>query len=293
MELRTVRYFVTIADAGSVSAASRQLHISQPSLSRQIHQLERELDLELFTLREGRLVLSPAGQQFVPAARALLGRAEALKAAAATIRAGSLQSVTLAAPPVTLDDVVAPFIATFTMDDPTPRVFEVDPADEYSALERGADLVIGTRPPPATLGHLMVAELPVLAQAVGFPRTGTTRRLRLRDLVSHPLLVPARDNHARRALDAVLERQSLSPTSWTEVASPRVAQALAAAGRGVAVVTDDPRFSLRTMQIETPSGPVKITLHAAWHPSHHAAQQLQALAARLRDFVTRRYPGQR
>ncbi|UJH71266.1 LysR family transcriptional regulator [Ornithinimicrobium sp. INDO-MA30-4] len=43
MELRTVRYFVAVADAGSVSAATKLVHITQPSLSRQLHQLESEL----------------------------------------------------------------------------------------------------------------------------------------------------------------------------------------------------------------------------------------------------------
>lgn len=66
MELRTIGYFVAVADAGSVSAATRLTHITQPSLSRQLRQLERELGLELFTRQDGRLTLTPAGRQFCP-----------------------------------------------------------------------------------------------------------------------------------------------------------------------------------------------------------------------------------
>ena len=83
MELRTIGYFVAVADAGSVSAATQITHVTQPSLSRQLRQLEKELGLELFTRRDGRLVLAPAGRQFLPAARELLVRAEATRAAAA------------------------------------------------------------------------------------------------------------------------------------------------------------------------------------------------------------------
>ena len=78
-------YFVAVADAGSVSAAARVTHITQPSLSRQLRQLEKELGLELFTRQDGPLTLTPAGRQFLPAARDLLGRAEATRAAAAQI----------------------------------------------------------------------------------------------------------------------------------------------------------------------------------------------------------------
>ena len=82
MELRTIGYFVAVADAGSVSAATQVTHVTQPSLSRQLRQLEKELGLELFARRDGRLVLTPAGRQFLPAARELVRALHAGEAAA-------------------------------------------------------------------------------------------------------------------------------------------------------------------------------------------------------------------
>ena len=290
MELRTIRYFVAVADAGSVTAATRVLHLSQPSLSRQLHQLEKELGLELFTRRDGRLVLSPAGTQFLPSARELLARAEAAKVAAASIRSGALSTLTVAAPEVTLNDVLAPFFATFGADDPMPRVFETDPGDEYAALERGADLVIGTRPPAGGIRTSLVARLPVYGYvAPDHPLAGADR-VRLDELVRHDLLLLTPDFHARRALDAALDADQLPHGPVTEFTSSQVAQAVAAAGRGVAVVSDDPRFGLRPLLIEVRAGLVRINLHAAWHPQHHAADQLSALVGRLAAFVARRYP---
>ena len=290
MELRTIGYFVAVADAGSVSAATRLTHITQPSLSRQLRQLERELGLELFTRQDGRLTLTPAGRQFLPTARELLNQAESTRAAAAQLRAGSLPTLGVAAPAVTLNDVVAPFFATFGPDDPMPRVLPLDAADEYAALDRGADLVIGTRPPPDGLARTRVAALPVSAYVRADHRLVGRGTVTLDEIAEHDILVPTPDSHARRALDAAVETAGL-PVRLIEFSSSQVAQAVAAAGRGIAVVSDDARFGLTPLTVRTVSGDVlRIGLHAAWHPHHHGADQLAALAVRFKQFVRQRYP---
>ena len=289
MELRTLGYFVAVADAGSVSAATSVTHITQPSLSRQLHQLERELGLELFTRRDGRLVLTPAGRQFLPAARDLLSRADSTRSAAAHIRAGGLPTLAVAAPAVTLNDVVAPFFATLGANDPMPRVLELDAADEYGALDRGADLVIGTRPPPANLGRTPVAALPVSAYVRADHPLAGRGTVSFDELLQHELLVPTADSHARRAFDAAVEVAGLT-VRLVEFSSSHVAQSVAAAGRGIAVVSDDPRYGLTQLTIRTVPGEVlQIVLHAAWQPHHHAAAQIAELAGRLRRFVRDRY----
>lgn len=289
MELRTIGYFVAVADAGSVSAATQVTHVTQPSLSRQLRQLEKELGLELFARRDGRLVLTPAGRQFLPAARELLSRAEATRAAAAHIRAGGLPTLTVAAPSVTLNDVVAPFFATWDAGDPMPRVQALDAADEYGALDRGADLVIGTRPPPPHLAGRRVASLPVSAYVPAGHLLAGRIRVSLGDLLDHELLVPTPDSHARRALDAAVERSGRA-VRLVEFSSSHVAQSVAAAGRGVAVVSDDPRYGLEQLTIETePDAVLRIVLYAAWQPHHHGAEQLAAVSGRLRAFVRERY----
>jgi DNA-binding transcriptional LysR family regulator len=65
MELRHLRYFVAIAEAGSMTvAAGRKLHTSQPSLSRQIRDLEEEVGAQLLTRRARGIALTPAGRTF-------------------------------------------------------------------------------------------------------------------------------------------------------------------------------------------------------------------------------------
>jgi LysR family hca operon transcriptional activator len=83
MELRHLRYFVAVADAGSLTvAAQRMLHTSQPSLSRQIRDLEDEVGAELLTRRARGIVLTPAGRAFLDHARSVLSQVEAAGEAA-------------------------------------------------------------------------------------------------------------------------------------------------------------------------------------------------------------------
>ena len=83
MELRHLRYFVAVADAGSLTvAAARKLHTSQPSLSRQIRDLEDEVGAQLFTRSAHGIELTPAGRAFLDHARRVLSHAEAAAGAA-------------------------------------------------------------------------------------------------------------------------------------------------------------------------------------------------------------------
>ena len=78
MELRHLRYFVAVDDAGNLTvAAQRMLHTSQPSLSRQIRDLEDEVGARLLTRRARGIELTPAGRAFPEHARVVLSQVEA------------------------------------------------------------------------------------------------------------------------------------------------------------------------------------------------------------------------
>src|SRR5437762_13644747 len=83
MELRHLRYFIAVAEEGSLTlAAQKRLHTAQPSLSRQIRTLEAEVGTPLITRSVHGIELTPAGRVFLDHARLAITQAEAGKEAA-------------------------------------------------------------------------------------------------------------------------------------------------------------------------------------------------------------------
>src|SRR5215468_8981191 len=76
IELRHLRYFLAVAETSHFTRAAQKLHVTQPTLSHQIRQLEGQLDLPLFDRIGRRVKLTAAGAMLVPHARRVLRELE-------------------------------------------------------------------------------------------------------------------------------------------------------------------------------------------------------------------------
>ena len=290
MQLRHVRYFVATAETGSVSAAATVVHVTQPALSRQLRHLEQDLGVSLFDRGAGRLTLNRTGRSLLPAARRLLAAADELQERAAFHAHGGLQRVTIAAPTVTLTDVVSPFVATLNdHNDPIVDVLTSDGRTSTEMLRSGADLVIGTDGPPAPLRSRPLVNLPVWAYITPTDPWARTNRVTLEALLRRTIITGPPTLTARQSLDTAVAAAGASYSEIIQTANGTIAQALAAAGRGVAVVSDDPRYDLVPLAIDLGDTTLDVRLKAAWDPRGVAATSVEVLGDRLAKWVTSRY----
>jgi DNA-binding transcriptional LysR family regulator len=95
MELRHLTHFVAVAEQGSFTRASEQLHIVQSAVSASIRSLERELGVELFQRTTQRVQLTDAGQVLLPEARRTLAAAAGARDAIDEVRGGVRGTVRL------------------------------------------------------------------------------------------------------------------------------------------------------------------------------------------------------
>lgn len=90
MDIRQLRYFITVVEEKTVTAAARRLNMTQPPLTAQLHQLEDELGCRLFRREGRRLALTEAGQHFYRRATEILGRCDMLSQEMADYREGTV-----------------------------------------------------------------------------------------------------------------------------------------------------------------------------------------------------------
>ena len=290
VELRALRAFVAVAEAGTVTDGAAELGVGQPAVTRQIQVLERELKIKLFDREDGRLRLSAAGLDVLPVAQTLLHQADDVLAAARGVAAGRLQHVRIVSVGTTRDDVLAPWLATWDASAPMPSITEMPLDQVYPALRGRADFAVAPTAPPSRLASRVVADLNVWACVPPSHEWAQRHHVTLTDLTTEPLLLLNRQYHARRRLDWAANQEGMSVEPSAEFASPVVAQAVAASGRGVCVLTDDARFDLVPLPIVDGRGrPLTVRLYAAWEKHHHASATLSELADDLATFTQTRY----
>ena len=136
MDFRQLHYFVAVVEAGSVSAASRKVHVAQPAVTRQIKLLESELETPLFDRHARGMQLTVAGRALYDDARELLGRREQIKARLSSLGSGLTGRLSLG---ITVTHLWVPHVARLLgrYRQRYPRVaFEVFPLLSGPQLER-------------------------------------------------------------------------------------------------------------------------------------------------------------
>ncbi|MBS3997112.1 MAG: LysR family transcriptional regulator [Hydrogenophaga sp.] len=149
MNLRTLRYFVAVADAGSLTAAAAAIPIAQPALTRQVRELEAQLGVPLFNRLPRGVRLTQAGVILYESAQRILQEADQLRQRLARQLDGTRSTVVLGVPP-TLSRIMLPGLfeqCLATLPDLELKTREAFTPTLLDWLERGLiDMAVVTNP---------------------------------------------------------------------------------------------------------------------------------------------------
>ncbi len=291
MELQQLRYFVAVADSGTFTAAARQLHVAQPSVSKQVRKLETELDATLLERRKAGIALTDAGAILLPWARRVLADLEGARTEVAGLASLERGRLSVGATP-SLSTVLLPrVLASFHTAHPGVTLSVVE-AGSRDLVERLAtsdlDLALVILPLPreelfVTLP--LIREELVLAVAKRHP-LAARKTVRVGELRGVPLVMFRDGYDLRSATIAACEQAGFHPTFAIEGAEMDGVLRMAAAGVGVAVVPSmvvekgGPLVAVRLVQ---PT--LTRSVGVAFRRDRHRSRAADAFVARLREFL--------
>lgn len=153
MELRHLRYFVAVAEDLSFTKAAAKLHLAQPSLTRQIHNLEEELGVRLLNRSKSQVTLTQEGRSFLTDARRILALATESVLAVQRLSRGEVGQLNISYLSNFDFELLPETLKAFRFSFPhvALNLFDMTPAEQLRALEaRKIDVGFVGLPPPET-----------------------------------------------------------------------------------------------------------------------------------------------
>jgi DNA-binding transcriptional LysR family regulator len=244
MELRHLRYFVTVAEELHFGRAARRLNMSQPPLSRQIQELEAELGVSLLVRRYHHVELTQAGETYFVQAKRILEQVEAAKHEAAAVALGRAGHLRLGhgthLPDGYLSRLLAayhkkaPHVAVDLLESPTPRILK--------AL-RQKTIDVGFVIAPSRATGLVVRPLFSERLVVALPEDHRYAAAPLTDLaqLAHENFVLCRryaDPGYRELVEGICRDAGFTPRVLQAVEHKQTVLELVAQGLGVSIVQE-------------------------------------------------------
>jgi len=294
MELRHLRYFVAVAETENASRAAGLLRISQPALSRQVHDLEAELGVALFERAGRNLRLTGAGEDLLVYGRKVLKEAEAFRERARALHRGDAGVLHVGATPQTLQRLFPAVLRHFRQHLPSidVRLTEGHPATLFDLLRRGGlHLAITAYRPELSAAFRAAGVVPLLAVGNGRARKERAT-IELRALEDVPLLLLQRGFGSRDLFDAACQVAGIRTNVFLESSAPTTLLSLAQGGCGLAILPATvalPRSGLMVQKLVQDGKPLEIRLAVHWNPLRHLPPYAERFAEELLAASRREY----
>lgn len=236
MELRQLRYFIGIVDAGSMTHAADVLHVAQPSLSAQMARLEEELDAQLLERLPRGIQPTDAGRLFYEKAQAILASVDAAAAEVQTLSRSISGKLRLGLPGTINGALAVPLISAAQARYPALQIVISEAMSGFVqewAVSGKIDIgvIYGEKELPGLTAQRLFAEELVAIAAPDEPAASFEALA-----ASRPFILPAKAHGLRVTIDDSLARMGLSVNAKFEVASYRNIVDFTKAGFGASIL---------------------------------------------------------
>jgi LysR family transcriptional regulator, hca operon transcriptional activator len=293
MELRHLRYFIAVAEEGSLTlAAEKRLRTAQPSLSRQIRALEDEVGTQLLIRSVHGVELTAAGRAFLDHARLAVMQAEAAKEVARRSAQPIKPSLALGFLSGTEMDLLPK--AMHLLRDELPNI-EVKLSSDYSprladALMKGRLDAAFMRPEPRAdyLIYKRVRTEPIIVVFPRGHRLAARKAVQLREIKGEPFIKPSKTAPTlRKIIEDSLKRAGLDPNAIHEVHNLAHAFSMIASTRAVALL---PAYAKNYLPSSVTSRPIKgdaptVDLVVGYHKAN-TSNVLKLFLARMDALIS-------
>jgi len=237
MDLEHLRTLIAIAEEGSLSAAARRRHLSQPAVSMQMKALEDGLGSRLIHRGTRGIRLTAAGEAFLVHARRALQTLDAGRAEVAEVEGLARGSLRLGATDAATEILSDAFLRLHARHPGIEVSVEIDATGALIRSLRQArlDLVLGTLP----VNEADVVEEALARERLGLVAPKTARMTSQSDLLARePFIAYPRGSTTRALIERAMAREGLVARPVMEIGRPAIMAQLVASGLGVSVLPE-------------------------------------------------------
>ncbi len=281
ISFRQMRLFLALADTGSVTAAARACHVTQPTASMQLREITEAVGVPLYEVISRRVHLTDAGHDLARTARSIADEWEAFAQrvdAAKGLARGRLRVAVVSTAKYFVPRLLGTFCARYPEID---IALEVLNRDGVLARLRDNldDLCIMSMPPTdIDIEDQVFMPNPLVVIAASSHPLASRRRLSLDDLSRCRFILRERGSGTRMAVDAHFRRHRFKPDVRLELGSNEAIREAVAANLGLAVVS---RHALQATPVDYGVAILKVAgfpVESNWHVVHRKGKQLSPIA---------------
>jgi LysR family transcriptional regulator, benzoate and cis,cis-muconate-responsive activator of ben and cat genes len=291
MDIRQLKNFIAVAEERNIGRAALRVHLSQPPLTRQIHALENDLGVQLFTRTPRGVDLTQAGEALLKDARSICGLADQAAERALLAGRGQIGRLDIGVFGTAMFDVLPRLLSGFIEKHPQVKlVLHHDPTPaQVSALRQGRVLLVFERmlPNESDIAIELVARERVLVALHQSHPLASKKMITMQDLRDEPMIMPSAALSQLANVGLELCRSNGFEPKVVQLASDVVTGAvMVSCGMGMMFVPE----SMRNLQLPNlVCRPIKAQAHAVmdlhcYYLKTERSPLLAALLQSIRNF---------